>query len=525
MKLARCVLMPIRVAMAFIILLAPTPRIFIAEVPKETAQAAGPNQYSLPEWFPLRASANGAEIRIGCTYHSPNGPYFNCNGWHPVWALDLGAATGTAVYAAGAGFATRYSTTGDYGRSVVVNHGTFGKTIYAHLSQFKIPSAGAWVDQNSIIGLVGTTGATSTTFPHLHFERFNGTPWVGAVDPGQLKSCHGSTLVKYPELLGLSTWEGIPWGVYYAHSDGTVCAPPVETGYHSAFVAQNSYPVLRRNECYRFEIQFRNIGTQRWTPNVVRLGTDRPQDRIPSFVRDDLCTYQPSGWVAPNRVRLVESSVFPNAIGNFRFWYTIPSTHQWGKFQEYFRPVAEYITWMEDCGCYWDVNVIECPECSNGSHFAVWRSVPSVVNKAVWWAADSFLAKYSTIQQIWFIAAWSGQAEVKLYSCEAMDGSCFITSKVVSVIPYGDSLAQWDPPIPVNIGQRYWVQFATIPHVQTNPILAHLDPGNSFKAADVPTVPGQTAVDASCAIWQGINDASRTKDCSHDLLLRVEAPD
>jgi hypothetical protein len=82
---------------------------------------------------------------------------------------------------------------------------------------------GAWVDQNAIIGDVGNTGSSSCTFPHLHFERFSGAPVTGAVDPGPLKACHGSTLVTYPNALGRTTWEGIPWGLYDLHSDGTGC--------------------------------------------------------------------------------------------------------------------------------------------------------------------------------------------------------------------------------------------------------------------------------------------------------------
>lgn len=127
--------------------------------------------------------------------------------------------------------------------------------------------------------------------------------------------------------------------------------------YHAAFAGQNSYPTLEIGGCYQFEIKFRNTGRATWYRGVVNLGTDRPRDRIPGFIREDRCNRQPSGWISPNRVELREASVPPGGVGTFVFFYTVPHDHATGMFREYFRPVADGVTWMEDCGCYWDVTV------------------------------------------------------------------------------------------------------------------------------------------------------------------------
>jgi len=127
--------------------------------------------------------------------------------------------------------------------------------------------------------------------------------------------------------------------------------------YHAAWVQQSGFPTIEIGRCHQFTIQFRNTGRATWYRGIVNLGTDRPRDRIPGFIREDRCSGQPSGWINPNRVELREASVPPGGVGTFVFSYTVPSTHAVGMVREYFRPVADGVTWMEDCGCYWDVTV------------------------------------------------------------------------------------------------------------------------------------------------------------------------
>lgn len=191
------------------------------------AGAGTANVHSAPEWFPLRGSA-GAQWKVGCTYHSANSASFACDGYHPIWALDLFQYAGAPVYASGAGFATRQSG-GGYGNYVVVDHGSSGLSLYGHLSSYNIPPEGAWVDQNDVIGGMGNSGVPDGSV-HLHYERKAGGPansgWYTAnsLDPGPLKACHDSSPVTYPQAWGLSTWEGIGWGTVAGYSDGTMCS-------------------------------------------------------------------------------------------------------------------------------------------------------------------------------------------------------------------------------------------------------------------------------------------------------------
>ncbi len=136
-----------------------------------------------------------------------------------------------------------------------------------------------------------------------------------------------------------------------------VKAQATDTGYHAAWINQNSNPTLSAGQAYQFEVHLQNTGFQTWRRGVVNLGTDRAMDRTPLFIREDRVNHQASGWLSPNRVSLVETTVAPGAIGTFRFFYTVPNTLPDGLYREYFRPVADGVTWMEDMGIYWDVTV------------------------------------------------------------------------------------------------------------------------------------------------------------------------
>ncbi|QXC59232.1 M23 family metallopeptidase [Aquihabitans sp. G128] len=190
---------------------------------------AGPAP-SGPVWLPLRHDANGGEVKIGCTYDSHGSQFgYECSGHHDRWALDLIADAGTPVYASGAGFATDGTGAAGgsgYGNNVRVDHGNGVQTIYAHLSKVLVPAGGAWVDENTEIGLVGSTGSSSAN--HLHYEVRKTAPdgSVSSVDPGPLKACALGTVVEYPAIRGYDSWKGLPWGAFTLFSDGTDCAQP-----------------------------------------------------------------------------------------------------------------------------------------------------------------------------------------------------------------------------------------------------------------------------------------------------------
>src|SRR3989344_4356665 len=92
--------------------------------------------------------------------------------------IDIGAPTGTPIYASAAGRVLAAKTGckvdqrrcgGGYGNLVIVEHPNGTKTLSAHMSRLAT-RIGAQVAQGEIIGYVGNTG--KSTGPHIHFEVF-----------------------------------------------------------------------------------------------------------------------------------------------------------------------------------------------------------------------------------------------------------------------------------------------------------------------------------------------------------------
>ena len=97
-------------------------------------------------------------------------------------AIDLAADKGVAIFAAAGGSVTFAGYDGNYGYSVVIDHGNGIKTRYAHASALCV-SVGQVVSQGDMIAAVGSTG--QSTGNHLHFEvivngnRVNPAPYIG----------------------------------------------------------------------------------------------------------------------------------------------------------------------------------------------------------------------------------------------------------------------------------------------------------------------------------------------------------
>jgi murein DD-endopeptidase MepM/ murein hydrolase activator NlpD len=88
--------------------------------------------------------------------------------------IDIGAATGTPIYAAAGGTVIYAGWESGYGNLTVIDHGNGLATAYGHQSQIAV-SNGQTVSRGQLTGYVGSTG--HSTGPHLHFEvRANGTP-------------------------------------------------------------------------------------------------------------------------------------------------------------------------------------------------------------------------------------------------------------------------------------------------------------------------------------------------------------
>ncbi len=95
----------------------------------------------------------------------------------------------------------------------------------------------------------------------------------------------------------------------------------------------------------------KNTGSATWTQggsNPVRLATTYPQNRASLFAT--------TGWISSSRpAALTETSVAPGSNGTFTFNVTAPGVIN--SFQEHFSLVAEGLTWFNDPGMYFEIDV------------------------------------------------------------------------------------------------------------------------------------------------------------------------
>ena len=102
--------------------------------------------------------------------------------------IDIGAPTGTPVFAVVDGVVRSAGWTGGYGNFIKLAHAGALMTGYGHLSRIAV-GAGQHVRRGEVIGYVGSTGMS--TGPHLHWEVWkNGT----AINPQSLSFASVATL-------------------------------------------------------------------------------------------------------------------------------------------------------------------------------------------------------------------------------------------------------------------------------------------------------------------------------------------
>lgn len=115
-------------------------------------------------------SKNSKSVDGYFIYPLPTGPRIRkTQGIHDKHAIDIGAPSGTPIYAAASGLVViaRTGYNGGYGTFVVIKHPNGTESRYAHMSKLGT-SVGKQVAQGEVIGYVGTTGRS--TGNHLHIE-------------------------------------------------------------------------------------------------------------------------------------------------------------------------------------------------------------------------------------------------------------------------------------------------------------------------------------------------------------------
>ncbi|HPH78688.1 MAG TPA: hypothetical protein PLH65_01260, partial [bacterium] len=117
--------------------------------------------------------------------------------------------------------------------------------------------------------------------------------------------------------------------------------------YSSAWAGQSDFANLNLDEKESSWIEFVNNGTAAWTNgdiNAVHLGTDHALDRSSKM-------YDAGTWLTSNRINMDQSVVQPGETARFSF--DVKGNNE-GFFREYFRPVVENVTWLNDQGVYLD---------------------------------------------------------------------------------------------------------------------------------------------------------------------------
>lgn len=139
----------------------------------------------------------------------------------------------------------------------------------------------------------------------------------------------------------------IPDPLEYAF-DVCLYAPPEKPVYKGEAVAAQNEVDTEPGETFEVSLYVKNTGTAAWfsdssgcagTPKM-RLGTAKERDRASVF-------YNPGDprWTTQNRIAMVEHRVDPGEIATFRFESRAPDVTD--IFREYFQPVAEGSSWLD----------------------------------------------------------------------------------------------------------------------------------------------------------------------------------
>lgn len=127
-----------------------------------------PRQYQLHS----RPSLWPVEGRLMSPFGGRTDPFSGEGAIHT--GVDLEAAMGTPVRAAGDGIVVHADWESGYGKLIIIDHGNGVQTYYGHLSKYDVVP-GEEVRRGDVIARSGASGRV--TSPHLHYEvRLGGTP-------------------------------------------------------------------------------------------------------------------------------------------------------------------------------------------------------------------------------------------------------------------------------------------------------------------------------------------------------------
>lgn len=212
---------------------------------------------------------------------------------------------------------------------------------------------------------LGTDGARDRS------SRFATPSWVGPNRPARLventvlpgqdgtfewpfvaPSANGVSREYYTPVIEGVTWLNATGLNYYSLLNGGYSWSPVGQYAYADSTQQASIDLanLRTGQRVYIGVRAKNTGTATWYPAgtyPLHLGSSHPMDRPSAF-----CD---ATWLGCNRPATMKNaadaskaSVAPGETADFGFWYIAPA--KTGIYYEYFNPVAESITWLNDPG-------------------------------------------------------------------------------------------------------------------------------------------------------------------------------
>jgi hypothetical protein len=165
------------------------------------------------------------------------------------------------------------------------------------------------------------------------------TPFVGPYsDTGYSGSYN---FVYYYQLWFGSTQTSTPYAWHLdkqsAYTDSGLTQP----------YSDSTVSVVPSGKAY-LQVSARNNGYQTWQQSVVKLGTTSPQDRSSIF--------SDNTWASGSRILMQQTSIIPGETATFNFSITAPASA--GSYKECFNVLAENITWMNDPGLCYNIDVV-----------------------------------------------------------------------------------------------------------------------------------------------------------------------
>lgn len=124
-----------------------------------------------------------------------------------------------------------------------------------------------------------------------------------------------------------------------------------EPEYSYKWISQSGYLDLYPEETARLWVMIENTGTATWDKDIpIHLGTSHPLDRHSGFYAD-------YDWLADNRSAWLTDETVIEPGERAVFMFDIVAPKQPGTYKEYFQPVVEGISWLEDYGIFWQLTV------------------------------------------------------------------------------------------------------------------------------------------------------------------------